>query len=201
MIKTKKCKGMGRAIGYKGCGKESMYRKYGLCPSCLSDWLFDTEDGKIYMERQLLYRVQKPRKDLEKAEVEKKERDNLSRHLADTQSIVNKYVRLRDQGKPCISSGIAWIKDFDAGHCFSVKQFSALRFDLDNIHGQSINSNRFKEGDEVNYLLNIPNRIGEERTKALIKRAELSKKYVKKWTRHELKEIQNQIKQLIKELA
>lgn len=140
------------------------------------------------------------KKELDKAEKEHKEQKSLGADLAKTQKIVNEYVRLRDKHKPCASSNIPWQPDFDAGHVFSVKQYSALRFDLDNIHGQSINSNRFNEGDEQNYLLNLPNRIGKERTEALIKRAELSKRYVKKWTRHELKMIREEVKLLTKQL-
>jgi hypothetical protein len=138
--------------------------------------------------------------DLEKLIKEDKETKSLSSEIAKTRTLVHKYVRLRDTGKPCISSGIPWQKDFEAGHCFSQKSYNALRFDLDNIHGQSINANRFKDGDEQNYLLNLPHRIGKERSEALKKREELSKRYTKQWTRTELKQIREEVKELMKKL-
>jgi len=199
MIKSKKCKGQGKAISFNGCGKmtDVKFRRYGLCTSCFADFILNTDYGKILLEKATL-KATKDRRELEKAEKEKTENDKLSYHLKKTQTLVNKAVRLRDKHKPCISQNIPWQKDFDAGHCYSVKQYSALRFDFDNIHSQSIYANRFKEGDEQNYLMNLPNRIGKERTEALIKRAELSKVYTKKWTRTELVAIQNEAKELIK---
>lgn len=201
MIKEKPCKGQGKAKSVKGCNKlvNVNYRKYGLCQSCYAGFILNTDYGRLLLERATL-KATKSRRDLEVASTEKKERDNISYHLEKTQRIVNTYVKIRDKYKPCASQNIPWQDDFDAGHVFSVKQFSALRFDLDNIHGQSINANRFKEGDFENYLLNLPNRIGKKRTEALIKRAELSKKSVKKWTRTELEEVQLNIKRLTKEL-
>lgn len=143
---------------------------------------------------------QKQKEDLENADKERKHFKKIGEELKRTEKVVNAYVRLRDKHKPCISQNIPWQKDFDAGHCFSVKSYPALRFDLDNIHAQSINGNRYLDGDEQNYLMNLPDRIGEERTEKLIKRARLSKRYDKKWTRHELSEIRAEIKLLTRKL-
>ena len=140
----------------------------------------------------------KDKQDLLKAEKERDDFKRIGEELKKTQVVVNEYVRKRDKFKPCISQNTPWQEDFDAGHCFSVKSYPALRFDLDNIHGQSINANRFKEGDEQNYIMNLPNRIGEEKTNSLIKRAKMSKRYDKRWTRYELKEIRAEIKLLSK---
>jgi len=143
---------------------------------------------------------QQQKEDLDKAEKERNEVKKIGAELEKTQKVVNAYIRERDKYKPCISQNIPWKSDFDAGHCFSVKQYSALRFDLDNIHGQSINGNRFKDGDEQNYLMNLPSRIGKERTESLKKRALLSKRYPKRWTRTELANIRAEIKLLMRAL-
>lgn len=205
MIKEKVCKGSGKAIGYKGCGKmvDAKKRRYGLCFNCYPAFLLTTDAGKIIVEKATLKSVsprKKIEKELEEGFKQKKSRSSLSRELEKTQKLFNKYIRERDRGKNCISKDIPWLSSFDAGHLFSVKQYSALRFDYDNVHGQSIQANRFDDGDFDNYLLNLPKRIGKERTEALIKRAEESKKFIKKWTIEELKEIQEQVKIKLKEL-
>ena len=127
---------------------------------------------------------------------EKKERLSLATVLGYTKTRVHQYIRKRDEGKPCISCGTPYKKDFDAGHFYAAGKFTALKFDLDNIHGQCIQCNRFKEGNFEMYSLSLPNRIGIESYKNLVKRAETSIKYTKKWTRTELKQIQKEIKKL-----
>ena len=195
MLEFKKCKGNGVT---KGCGCNelvpvSLYnkpnRKYGLGISCgcYSKWLTTSEEGKLKIAKSAL-KVSTPRKEFEKAKKEKKERKTLSKELKKTQDIVNAYVRKRDIGKPCISQNTPWSKDFDAGHCYPVGngKHSAIRFDLDNIHGQSVKANRYLSGDEINYISNLPNRIGKERAEALKNRADECKKSIKKWTAHSL---------------
>lgn len=137
---------------------------------------------------------------LTKAIKEKKERQRLPEALKQTQIIFNEYIRLRDRHKPCISSNNPWKSDFDAGHLFSVKQYSELRFDEDNVHGQSIQDNRFKEGNFEDYIVNVRYRIGDDRLKELLKSAEISKQRPYKWTLDELSKIRKKYKQKIKEL-
>jgi hypothetical protein len=107
-------------------------------------------------------------------------------------------VRLRDKGKPCASCGRSWLDNFQAGHYNKAELFSSLRFDFFNIHGQCFRCNNFLEGNLDAYKLRLPHIIGIKQFDALNRRAELDKKYIKSWTRHELKEIQMQAKILIK---
>ena len=51
------------------------------------------------------------------------------------QPIFNKYIRLRDEKKPCISCG-EYSDKKDAGHFWAVSGYSGLRFDEDNVHGE-----------------------------------------------------------------
>ena len=49
--KPKKCKGIGKAHGVSGCGTETVYRKHGLCTSCLSQFYQEDERGKIIVAK------------------------------------------------------------------------------------------------------------------------------------------------------
>lgn len=197
--KKKKCKGTGKAKGY-GCGDETYHRVYGLCKKkCYPDWLLSSEQGKIMLQKATL-KATKPRKDLEKAERLYKESKRLPEALKQTQIVFNEYIRLRDRFKPCISSNVPWKPDFDAGHLFTVKQYTELRFDEDNVHGQSIGDNRFKEGNFDEYITNLTTRIGQDRFQALLKRAERAKQTTKKWSLEELSLIRSHYKKEIKKL-
>ena len=125
---------------------------------------------------------------------------SLPKEIKKTQDIFNKFIRLRDVNKPCISENIPYQKDFDAGHYYSVKQFSGIRFNEDNVHGQSISGNRFKEGNFEMYTTNIIHRIGKERLEKLNELARYYKANPKKWTIPELKEIQKEYRIKIKKL-
>ncbi len=192
-IKPKKCKGTGLAKGY-GCGKITEHRKRGLGKMCCyADWLLNSENGKIELEK-TINKVTKPRKEIEALKTKKKERKTLSLEIEKTQKLVNKYVRLRDQGKPCISQNIPYTPDAEAGHLYPKNQFSAIRFDLDNIHGQSIYANRNLKGDFENYIIRVEKRIGKERLEILKNKAAECKINVKQWSFDELKQIQKDIK-------
>lgn len=175
------------------------------CKSC--NELFEPKFSTVQMvcstKCAIEYSNKKKAEQAERMETLRKEhktRNKLPRELELTQKVFNEYIRLRDIGKPCISSLIPWKKDFDAGHAFSVKQYSELRFDEDNVHAQSIQENRFNEGNFESYLLNLKNRIGETRFKGLLEKAELSKQRVFKWSLEELKSIRIKYKNKIKEL-
>lgn len=198
-VKEKNCKGIGKAYGIKGCGILTMYRRYGLCQSCLADFLLNNDKGKVILEKATL-KATKNSRELKAQKLDRDARVKLSALIEQTQVLFNKYIRLRDEGKPCISSGHPYKRDNEAGHCFSVKQYAGLRFDYDNVHGQSVQDNRFNEGNHLDYLINLPKRIGEERFHALIKRAEDYKKNGHKFTRDELYDIQKEVKQKIKNL-
>lgn len=198
-IKEKKCKGAGKAKGFNGCGKMTLWRKYGLCTSCYADFILNTDVGRIMLEKAQI-KASRPRMELMEAEKERYKEKRLPQVLAQTQIVFNRYIRLRDKGKPCISSGSPWRSDFDAGHLFSVKQFSSLRFDEYNCHAQSIGDNRFNDGNFQDYLLNVKNRIGEIALENLKERAENSKRTINKWDIDHVLEIKKYYQQKIKDL-
>ncbi len=126
--------------------------------------------------------------------------ESLSKLMKSTEVMVHEYIRLRDKGKPCISCDQKWSSQFQAGHFMNKKQYSMIRFKVDNIHGQCKKCNLFMEGNYNEYQIRLPKRIGEERYQKLVKRAEIASKIPYKWSRSELKEIQKQTRILINEL-
>ena len=109
----------------------------------------------------------------------------LPKLLEKTQKVVNSYIRNRDEGLPCISCGSN--NGNQAGHYFTVKGFSALRFNEWNIHLQCAGCNMFKHGNQAMYRIGLVERIGE---KAVIElEYEAVNNRVKKWSRTELNNI------------
>jgi hypothetical protein len=196
MIKEKPCKGIGIAIGF-GCGKLTKVenRIYGLgkmC-GCYSDWLLNSENGKIKMAKSIL-KIQKPRLEFEQKQVEKTELTRLKLMLNNTKTKVHAHVRNRDIGLNCISCNTPYSDDFQAGHFYSAGSFETLKFHLDNINGQCVQCNLFKDGNFENYSLNLPKRIGLERYNELVKLAGIDKQFQKVWSIENLKEITKQLK-------
>jgi len=103
-----------------------------------------------------------------------KERKKLAKGLhywrGKTQQSVNKYVRTRDLGLPCISCGIHphELKDsirgkFHAGHFKSVGAHPELRFNTFNIHNQCAKCNTWQSGNINCYEFGVIARYGQKR--------------------------------------
>ncbi|TDQ27678.1 recombination protein NinG [Tenacibaculum caenipelagi] len=197
--KPKPCKGTGQAKGY-GCGKITKYRVYGLGKMCCyANWLLTSENGKIKLAKAEL-KATKERRELEAVKEEKKQRNGLASLLKSVRDVCHKYIRLRDIGKPCISCGEPYHKDHQAGHFYKAELFSSIKFNEDNIHGQCVQCNIRRKGNESEYRVRLPNRIGKERFENLNEIAALDKQINHKWDREELKRIRNYYNQKLKEL-
>jgi len=85
-------------------------------------------------------------------------------YLAKAQQAINKYVRLRDQGKPCCSCD----KPDDgshqrhASHFRSVAACSALRFNLKNISTSCQQCNTSLSGNLLEYRIRLVKKYGAE---------------------------------------
>lgn len=108
----------------------------------------------------------------------------LPKLLEKAQKVFNAYIRKRDEGRPCISCGK---EGNQAGHYFTVKQFSSLRFEERNVNLQCPYCNLFAHGNQSMYRIGLVSKIGEEEVKQLEQKALDNR--VKKWTREELNEI------------
>lgn len=126
-------------------------------------------------------RVAKKRKKEEVARKAKDRADTKARkekiktrtdYIKDVKTQFNKWVRLRDYGKTCISCE-SILGDtvlggaYDAGHYRSVGSAKHLRFDERNVHGQCKKCNRWGSGMGADYRRGLVNRIGIAEVEAL----------------------------------
>jgi len=119
----------------------------------------------------------KQRKAADKAQrkVDARRREDLksaSDWRRECQVAFNRYIRARDHGKPCVSSGrpfsdITFGGRTDAGHYRSTGAASHLRFNFLNCWGQSVHDNRHLSGNTVEYRRGLIKRIGLERVEAI----------------------------------
>lgn len=113
------------------------------------------------------------------------------------QVIFNTFIRLRDKGRSCISCNKRLTENYDAGHYFAVKNYSYLRFNEDNVHGQCGKCNQHLHGNLVEYSRKLKLRIGEKRFieleesrhKELLLSAEEIQKLIKRY-KSEIKKLQ-----------
>lgn len=108
----------------------------------------------------------------------------LSELLKLAQLVFNKYIRNRDNGCSCISSGN---KVEQAGHYYAAGSFSGVRFDEINVNGQSVEDNCFKSGNASGYREGLIKKYGLQVVQELDQLAKDSK--FKKWSREELEHI------------
>ena len=141
--------------------------------------------------------VKKKREAKERKEIKTRRAslEPLSVHIKKTQTIVNRFVRLRDSGKNCISCKRPLGKVFDAGHYWSSK-YKSTTFNIINLNGQCKQCNREGRGELILYRQGLIERYGEAKLDELDNLA----RSVKKWTREELKEIREYFKLKIKAL-
>lgn len=117
-----------------------------------------------------------------------------SDYLGILQVVFNKYIRLRDKDKGCICCNRRLEGTYDAGHFYSVGAYPNLRFDEDNVHGQTRHCNSFLHGNLIAYREGLIKRIGLERFEALEKR----KNEPNKLTIFEIKTLIEKYKKLCK---
>ena len=163
--KPKKCKGIGKAKDFSGCGGMALVRKLGLCSPCYVTWLRTTPEG---MERVQRYTL-KAKKNIETKK--KKERDKKKVQLLSPdgyrkkyiQPKINELIRIIDYGQPCIATGATKGKA-NAGHFWSTGANRTLTYHAHNIFLQSEHSNSYKGGDDKNYRLGLIDTFGVQYT-------------------------------------
>ena len=87
---------------------------------------------------------------------------SLSDYKKDLQYHVNMIVRKIDFGQPCISSGRPYRENDQAGHFFATSTQGSIRFNLWNIHSQSVADNMFKSGNNQGYNKGLREVYGDE---------------------------------------
>lgn len=198
-VKSKPCKGIGKCHGIKGCGKPSTKRKFGLCPACLWEWMCLNDNGKVWRETQFIPKVKR------KTEKEKKKRNreqreamkSIARLIQEARVPFQKWIRLRDANKACISCNQTGADIFDAGHFYKSEVYRGMIFNPSNCHSQCRACNRYMNGNESNYRLGLINRYGEEFVKKLDEEAIANRDY--RWSREEISEIKKKYQKLVKD--
>jgi hypothetical protein len=81
----------------------------------------------------------------------------LGQYEAEAKKSFQKWIRLRDKDKPCISCG-KLTDEMDGGHFKKAEIYSGVIFNEMNCHSQCRKCNRFQNGNELNYRLGLINR-------------------------------------------
>lgn len=174
MLKKKKCKYCGvlfspRTSLQKNCFHSDCIKKF-------------YEENKAKISKVTTNRKQAERKEL------KEKMLTISQLKQRARTPFQKWIRLRDSDKPCISCGSNSDK-VDAGHFKKAEVYFGLTFDKDNVHSQCQKCNRYLGGNEANYRQGLVARFGEQFVLDIEKRADETRDY--KHSREELEEIKN----------
>jgi len=86
----------------------------------------------------------------------------LSDYKKDLQYHINMIVRKIDYGQPCISSGRPYRDNDQAGHFYPTSTQGSIRFNLWNIHSQSVADNMYKSGNNQGYNKGLREVYGDE---------------------------------------
>lgn len=167
--------------------------------SCRTNDDCKLKESMAYIEKQRVLK-EKSKISLNKAIEHDKQTKGIQAAFNVTKVVVHNMVRIRDKGLPCISCGVQWNDSFQAGHCYASGSYFSLRYDFFNIHGQCQKCNLMKDGNESEYHLRLPSRIGQDEYDKLKERALEDRKQAKNWTKDELKAIRVEANKIIKEL-
>lgn len=191
-------KGIGKAHGFPGCGSQTYKKTYGLCDSCLYDWMCQTEPGKIeYQKRYNSLKSKKVKEERQQTKIQKEKLKTLSQLEDEAKKSFQKWVRMRDQGKNCISCDKP-TKDPAGGHFYSAGIYSGLMFNPDNCHLQcNVYCNKHLSGNLLEYRKGLINRYGISFVENLDNLSIQLRNY--KYTRDELIDIKKKYDLLIKQ--
>ena len=164
--KSKICKGVGKTRGF-GCGTLTLYRKYGLCPTCQYEWATSNDAGKVWFSKQLIQNKKKKEKEERKKHIQAKREldDNGAMRLADM--YFSRYIRLKHSSNEectCYTCGkVEPIKEVDNGH-YQKREHKATRYHENNCRPQckTCNGDTKHNGKQDEFRVNLANEIGEE---------------------------------------
>lgn len=192
ILKEKPCKGIGNAKCIKGCGVLTLYRKWGLCTSCLSNFLFNSDAGKLIFNK-INLKVKADTNKAFKSDLRAKLK-TIGEYKADARKSFQKWIRLRDSNESCISCNTSTADVFDGGHFYKAEVYSGLIFNENNCHKQCRKCNRFMNGNELNFRKGLIARYGIDYVTNLDNICDINR--VKKYSKEELiaKKMQYDIK-------
>ena len=141
--------------------KRKMDAGQRIHPACIDDFAQAQAAKSARAQAKRVLTAAKVDKALTKKKLDKLK--TMGQLTIEAQTAFNAYIRARDYGKPCISSGVAmdWNGNgVDAGHYRSRGSAPHLRFDERNVHAQSKHDNRYLSGNVTGYRIGLIERIG-----------------------------------------
>lgn len=152
------------------CGEE--YHQYttlqNKCPRCLAE---QARKKRITQEKK---EKKEERRKIRQLKEKVKSRGQWAK---EAQAAFNRYIRVRDKGKPCVSCG----KPDDgshqrhASHYRSVGACSSLRFNTWNVHASCMQCNSILSGNLIEYRIRLRDRIGNDRVEWLESNNEITR--------------------------
>lgn len=136
--------------------KKPATSKYGLNYFC------DTECAYKQTRANQIKKIGKDASERRRRDREKlKQLKSRSEWLRELQVIFNRFIRIRDAQKNCISCGGKLGDKYDAGHYKSCGAHPELRFLEINVHAQCVRCNQHLSGNLINYRKGLLIRIGQ----------------------------------------
>lgn len=187
----------------------SMANSKRLCTGCKvrfpTDELMSLPAGKFHSidcaaeyGRVKSRKIKKKREDKEHNQRKRKLKDDdRGFQLKKTQTLFNRFIRLRDDLLPCISCGRHHSGQYHAGHYRSVGAAPELRFEETNCHKQCAPCNNHLSGNPIEYRVGLIKKIGIEMVEIMEgphppKRYTLEQlKYKQKYYSQKIKELDN----------
>lgn len=132
-------------------------------------------------------------------------RDEIMPHkqrLKACERVVNRYINLRDRGKPCISCDKPWVEGEvrHASHFKSVGSNSALRYHLWNINTSCHKCNWKLGGNIQEYEPRLRVRIGKDKVE-ILKNHERLREYSTEWLKRAIKIFNKKSNRLVKRIG
>lgn len=198
-VKPKKCKGIGKCNGIEGCGTLSTNRKFGLCPSCLWEWMCKNDNGKVYREKQFIPRVKKAteKENKRKTKEQREALKSIARLIQEARVPFQKWIRIRDANEACISCGDVNAKIWHSGHYKKAELFTGIIFNEYNVNKQCEKCNTFLNGNESEYRIGLVKKIGHKAVLQLEESANHLRQY--KFSRQEIKDIKTKYQKRLKD--
>ncbi len=186
----KKCKGLNKAKGV-GCGIEKHIHKFGLCSSCFGDWLYNTDEGKLFFDSTKLkaskFVAFSQKKEANKIKKETRfELKTYPQRVNEARAVFQRWIRNRDKDECCISCLTPFADEWHGGHYKKAEKYSQLIFNEDNVNKQCKQCNYFLGGNEANYRQNLIKKIGES---AVLELDSATPDKMHKYSNEELKNI------------
>ena len=156
-----------------------------------------TKLGKASVKRQVAKKQKTDRAVMRKRKESVKPKQ---KWLSELQTVVNKYVRLRDAECGCIScdKDMYWDGQWHAGHYFSRGHSSSLRFNLNNMHKQCSVCNNHLSGNIGEYTPRLIDKIGMDKYDSLVARKRDIAKYEIDWIKRAIKIAKKGVKRIEK---